>query len=122
MRTKMAGKTRHTVRTGTHSTRRRPRVNAGLLMEYSPQLFCIVLLYLQPFLHKLCIALQEVDAPLRVLVKVLELVLWEEEREHRQALSGEHEVKELGTVVRRDEHNDGCVGRVRVIVFGFEDY
>lgn len=49
-----------------------------LLFEYLPQLFCIVLLNLQPFLHELCIALQEVDAPLRVLVEVLELVLWEE--------------------------------------------
>lgn len=96
----MAGNTRHTgMRTGTHSTRHGPRVNAGLLMEYSPQLFCIVLLYLQPFLHKLCIALQEVDAPLRVLVKVLKLVLWEEVREHRQALSGEDEVKELSPVI-----------------------
>lgn len=70
------------------------RVDAGLLLEYSPQLLCIVLLDLQPFLHKLCIALQEVDAPLRVLVKVLKLVLWEEVQEHRRALSGEQEVRE----------------------------
>lgn len=71
-------------------------VEAGLLIGYSPQLFCIVLLYLQPFLHKLCIALQEVDAPLSVLVEVLKLVLREEEREHRWALSAEEEVREFG--------------------------
>lgn len=72
-----------------------PCDEAELLSEHLPQLFCIVLLYLQPFLHKLCIALQEVDAPLRVLVEVLKLVLREEVREHRLALSGEQEVREL---------------------------
>lgn len=81
--------------TSAHSTLCVPCVDAGLLLEYSPQLFCIVLLYLQPFLHKLCIALQEVDAPLRVLVNVLKLVLWEEVSKHRGALSGEQEVRKL---------------------------
>lgn len=40
-----------------------------------PELLCVVLLYFQPLLDKLCIALKEVDPPLSVFVQTVKLVL-----------------------------------------------
>lgn len=40
-----------------------------------PELLGVVLLYFQPLLDKLCIALKEVDPPLSVFVQTVELVL-----------------------------------------------
>lgn len=40
-----------------------------------PELLCVVLLYFQPLLDKLCVALEEVDPPLSVFVQTVKLVL-----------------------------------------------